>query len=449
VTDTPASRRYFAQRAWLGGPVATEHVLIETDDGTITAVQAGAQRPPDAVALDGLVLPGFANAHSHAFHRALRGHTHRGGGSFWTWRADMYKVAANLTPDTYFELARATYAEMALSGITCVGEFHYLHHRAGGKRYEDANVFGLALVQAAKDAGIRITLLDTCYLAGGIGRALEGPQLRFGDGDAVRWGSRAQALRAQPHARIGAAIHSVRAVPAEQLSTVAGWAREREVPLHFHVSEQRAENEACLAAHGRTPVALLEQKGALGAGSTAVHATHLTSDDITALTGSHTTVCMCPSTERDLADGIGPARALASGGAPLSLGSDSHAVIDIFEEARALELDERLATQTRGHFGAEEILAAATAEGHASLGWPQAGRIAPGAPADLVAVSLGSVALAGHRPETVLESVIFSAGARDVTDVIVDGRHVVSGSRHQLIPDVSTELQRAIEAVSG
>jgi cytosine/adenosine deaminase-related metal-dependent hydrolase len=158
---------------------------------------------------------------------------------------------------------------------------------------------------------------------------------------------------------------------------------------------------------------------------------------------------MCPTTERDLADGIGPARVLASGGAPLSLGSDSHAVIDIFEEARALELDERLATQTRGHFGAEEILAAATTEGHASLGWPEAGRIAPGAPADLVAVSLGSVALAGHRRETLLESVIFCAGARDVTDVIVGGRRIVSGSRHQLVPDVSTELQRAIEAVSG
>ncbi len=455
MSGTPGSRRYFAQRAWLGGPQAAEQVLIETDAGTITGVQAGVQPPSDALALDGLVLPGFANAHSHAFHRALRGHTHRGAGSFWTWRADMYRVAANLTPDTYFELARATYAEMALAGITCVGEFHYLHHRAGGKRYEDANVFGLALVEAAKQAGIRITLLDTCYLAGGIGRALEGVQLRFGDGDAVRWASRAealsraQALNSQPHARIGAAIHSVRAVPAAQLSTVAGWARERNLPLHFHVSEQRAENEACLAAHGRTPVALLEEAGGLGVASTAVHATHLTSGDIDALAGSRTTVCVCPTTERDLADGIGPARQLASEGASLSLGSDSHAVIDIFEEARALELDERLATEARGQFGAAEILAAATADGHASLGWPQAGRIAPGAPADLVAVSLGSVALAGHRPESLLESVIFSAAARDVTDVIVGGRHVVRGTRHQLIPEVTTELQRTIEAVSS
>jgi formiminoglutamate deiminase len=448
VTGALGSGRYFAERAWLGGPEASEHVLIETDSGTITAVLAGAEPPQDACLLRGLVLPGLANAHSHAFHRALRGHTHRGGGSFWTWRADMYKLAAGLTPDTYFELARATYAEMALAGITCVGEFHYLHHRAGGEPYEDPNVFGLALVEAAKQAGIRITLLDTCYLAGGIGEQLEGPQLRFGDGDAERWASRAQALKAQPHARLGAAIHSVRAVPAEQLSTVAGWARERALPLHFHVSEQRAENAACLAAYGRTPVALLEENGALGAASTAVHATHLTSDDIGALAGSHTTVCMCPSTERDLADGIGPARQLASGGASLSLGSDSHAMIDMFEEARALELDERLATEARGHFGVSEILAAATADGHAALGWPEAGRIAPGAPADLVAVSLGSVALAGHRLETLLESLIFSAAARDVSDVIVGGRHVVSDARHQLIPDVSAELQRAIEAVS-
>ena len=445
----PGPRRFFAEWAWLGGHRAAEHVLISTAAGVITGVEPGADRPADAVALDGLVLPGLANAHSHAFHRALRGHTHRGGGSFWTWREDMYRVAAALTPDLYYALARATYAEMALAGITCVGEFHYLHHEAGGVHYRDPNAFGDALLAAAADAGIRITLLDTCYLTGGFGEPLEGPQLRFGDGDAERWAARTAALAGSDAARIGAAIHSVRAVPADQLATVVAWAAQRDAPLHFHVSEQPAENAACRAAHGATPVGLLADHGALSERATAVHATHLSDADVAALGASHTTVCMCPTTERDLADGIGPARRLLSAGAPLSLGSDSHALINPFEEARALELDERLATQVRGHFAAGEILAAATSAGHACLGWTEAGRIAPGAPADLVAVGLGSPALAGTRPGTLLESVIFAAAPTDVRDVIVGGRSVVSAGRHQLVADVAGELTRAIAAVSA
>jgi formiminoglutamate deiminase len=440
---------YFADHAWLGGPMAAERVLIETDAATITAVRAGAERPRDAVHLRGLVLPGLANAHSHAFHRALRGHTHAGG-SFWTWREEMYRVAARLTPDTYYALARATFAEMALAGVTCVGEFHYLHHDPGGRPYADPNAFGAALLAAAAAAGIRITLLDTCYLAGGFDRPLEGPQRRFGDGTAEAWAARVEALSVPgPDARLGAAIHSVRAVPAPQLATVSGWARERGLPLHFHVAEQRAETEACLAAHGCTPVALLEERGALGPGATAVHATHLDPPDLAWLAGTRTTVCMCPTTERDLGDGIGPARELASAGAPLALGSDSHAVIDLFEEARALELDERLARETRGHFDAAEILTAATAAGHACLGWPEAGQLTPGAPADLVAVSLDSVALAGAAHGTLLESVIFAARAADVSDVIVSGRRVVSDGQHQLVGDVAGELRASIAAVRG
>jgi formiminoglutamate deiminase len=315
-----------------------------------------------------------------------------------------------------------------------VGEFHYLHHGPGGTPYDDPNAMGHALIDAAADAGIRITLLDTCYLASGFGTAPEGMQERFSDGDAEAWAERASALRDAPHARIGAAIHSVRAVPADQLGTVADWARERGVPLHAHLSEQRAENEACLAATGRTPAELLDEHGALGAHCCMVHATHLTDADIARLGG--TAVCMCPTTERDLADGIGPARALAS---PLCLGSDSHAVIDLFEEARAVELDERLRSERRGHFSAAELLGAAT--NHASIGWPEAGRIEPGAPADLVAVSLDSVRLAGAHPDTLLESAVFAATAADVRDVIASGRQIVRDGRHTSI-DVPAALQQ-------
>ena len=436
--------RYFADHAWLGGDVAAAGVLIDVDGERIATVQAGMDRPADAAHLRGLTLPGLANTHSHAFHRALRGRTQRAGGSFWTWREDMYALATRLTPDSYHALARATYAEMALAGITCVGEFHYLHHDTGGARYSEVNPFGEALLAAAADAGIRITLLDTCYLAGGIGEPLTGPQLRFGDGDADAWAQRAGALSPGPHARIGAAIHSVRAVPADQLAIVAAWARERDAPLHVHLSEQIAENETCVAAHGITPTQLLDEHGALGPRTCAVHATHLAPADIALLGSSATTICMCPTTERDLADGIGPARALADAGAPLAVGSDSNAVIDLFEEARAVELDERLASGRRGSWTAAALLRSAGGDGHAVLGWPQAGRLEAGAIADLVTVGLDSVRLAGAEPATLLESAVFAATAGDVRDVVVGGRRIVSDARHALIDDVPGALRAAI-----
>jgi formiminoglutamate deiminase len=436
---------YAADYAWLGGDRAEADVLLEVDGDRITAVRPGASPPPGAERLAGLTLPGLANGHSHAFHRALRGRTHRAGGTFWTWREDMYRVAARLTPDTYRDLARAAFAEMALAGTTCVGEFHYLHHGPGGTPYDDPNAMGEALLAAAADAGVRITLLDTCYLTGGFDRPLEGAQLRFGDGDADGWAGRVDALRAG--ARIGAAVHSVRAVPADQLPTVAGWAAGRRAALHAHLSEQPAENDDCRAAHGRTPTELLADAGALGPLTTAVHATHLSSGDIALLGGSRTTVCLCPTTERDLADGIGPARALADAGTPLSVGSDSNAVVDLLEEARAVELDERLATRRRGHWRAADLLRAATADGAACLGWPEAGRLAPGALADWVTVGLDSVRLAGARQETLLESVLFAATAADVRDVVVGSRRIVAGGRHLLVDDVPRALDEAIGAV--
>ena len=439
--------RYFTDYAWLGGDQVSDRVLIEVDDGRITTVQTGVMRPADATHLAGVTLPGLANTHCHAFHRALRGRTHRGGGTFWTWREDMYAVAARLDPDSYHALARAVYAEMALAGITCVGEFHYLHHGPDGARYADPNAMGAALLAAAADAGIRITLLDTCYLAGGFDAALRGTQLRFGDTDAAAWADRADQLPVLPHAGIGAAIHSVRAVPADQLGTVVDWAQKRGAPLHFHLSEQRAENQACLAAHGRTPTELLADHGALGPQSSAVHATHLSDRDIAALGESATYVCVTPTTERDLADGIGPAYALTSAGVPLTLGSDSNAVIDLFEEARAVELDERLRTERRGHWTAADLMRAATSDGHASLGWPDAGRLEVGGLADFVTVSLDSVRLAGAQEATLLESIVFAATAADVRDVVAGGRRVVAEGEHTQVDDVAAALHDAIMAL--
>jgi len=423
--------RYHAEYAWLGGSDAARDVLIDVRDGRIEAVTPGV--PAEGTRLPGLTLPGLANAHSHAFHRALRGRTHTGAGTFWTWRERMYEVASQLDPDSYHRLARAVYGEMALAGITCVGEFHYLHHGPGGTRYADPNAMGHALIAAARDAGIRITLLDTLYLSSTVdGSPLHGVQRRFGDESIDDWASRIDGLRREDHAVVGFAAHSVRAVPAPALAVLD----PGKGPFHVHLSEQRAENEACQARYGCSPTEFLDRSGLLGPNTTVVHATHLTEADVTRL--RDTAVCFCPTTERDLADGIGPARALTEAGARLCLGSDSHAVIDLFEEARAVELDERLRTERRGHFTPAELLAAATA--HEPLGWTDAGRLAPGYRADLVTVALDSVRTVGAEP---LSAAVFAAGAADVRTVVVDGRPVVVDGRHQTL-DVARELRESI-----
>ncbi|MFI6810877.1 formimidoylglutamate deiminase [Nonomuraea sp. NPDC050328] len=435
---------YWCEYAWLPEGL-TRSVLVEVDGERIARVTQG--EPGTATRLAGLTLPGLANAHSHAFHRALRGATQRGKGDFWTWRDQMYEVAAKLDPESYLRLATAVYAEMALAGVTCVGEFHYLHHGPGGVPYDEPNEMGLALVEAARAAGLRITLLDTCYLTGGVGTALAGAQVRFGDGNAERWAVRAEGLAAALRGRsgvvAGAAIHSVRAVPPEQMPTVAEFSHHHAAPLHMHVSEQRAENDACVERYAATPVQLLHEHGALGPRSTAVHATHLTEVDVQLLGQSRTYVCMCPTTERDLADGIGPARTLFEHGSPITLGSDSHAVIDLFEEARAVELNERLATERRGHWPAADLLAAATSAGHASLGFPDAGLLVAGAWADLVSVRLDSVRTAGA---TGAEAAVFAAGAADVHSVVSSGRRIVTDGRH-VLGEVGTLLTDSIAAL--
>ncbi len=429
------------------GPARDVRLTVEA--GRFTSVETGVAAVPGDHRLPGVVLPGLANAHSHAFHRALRGRTHGDGGTFWTWRQAMYAVSARLDPGRYLALARAAYAEMALAGVTAVGEFHYLHHGPGGSRYMDPNRMGHALVQAAADAGVRLTLLDTYYLAGGLGpdghTPLEGPQLRFGDGDAETWALRVEDLRdhldgGPAHVRVGGALHSVRAVPRGQLATVARAVRARApggAPLHVHLSEQPAENTACLAAHGLTPTGLLEAEGVLGPDLSAVHATHLTDADVGLLGGHGAWACFCPTTERDLADGIGPAVALREAGARLSLGSDQHAVVDLIEEARALEMHERLASLRRGRLAPADLLRAATA--HESIGWPDAGRLEVGARADLVAVRDDTVRTAGADPAQVL----LAATAADVDTVVVDGSLVVDAGQHRL-GDVGRLLHEAI-----
>ena len=402
---------WHAEHAWVGH--AASDVLIEVEDGRIKSVTEDVPAPPGAVELSGFTFPGLANVHSHAFQESLRGRTEAGGGDFWEWRRMMFDAAQGWDRETYTDYARSVFREMLHAGITAVGEFHYLH-RFG-------NELGEALIDAARAEGIRITLLDACYLRGGLdGRPLEGVQRSFSDGDADRWVARVDELQQGDGVRIGAAIHSVRAVDPASMRIVAAWARRRSAPLHIHLAEQPVEVEECVAFEGCTPAELLEREGILGPDLTAIHAIHVSESDV-GLIGSHRVrICASPTTERDLGDRVGPLRSLTEAGSPLCLGSDSNSVIDILEEARAAELDQRRATGKRVILQPEALLDAATAGGMRSLGW-DAGELKAGMLADFATVTPPRTDWRGLG----LGYLIFCCSARDVKHVVVGGRTVV------------------------
>jgi formiminoglutamate deiminase len=432
------TRAIWCEYAWLGGSEPQPSVLVQIDDGRFTGVSVH-MPPGDAERRPGLTFPGFANGHSHAFHRALRGRTQDGTGDFWSWRTQMYRLAGRLDPAAYFRLARATFSEMVLAGYTTVGEFHYLHHGPAGRRYADPNEMGHTVIAAARDAGIRLTLLDTCYLHGGFGRPLDVVQRRFGDDSVASWAARVSEIQTTEGALIGAAVHSVRACTPDEIAEVVAASEGR--PLHAHVSEQPAENEGSQAAFGRTPTRVFADAGALDRPFTAVHGTHLTDSDRSLLGDARATVCVCPSTERDLADGIGEVPALIEAGSRISIGSDSNAVIDGFDETRSLELNERLRTGRRGHVTIGQMMGALT--DHVSLGWDDAGRIAEGCRADLVTLDLGSVRLAGSSVTTMLSTALLAAHPADITTVTIDGVDRVTEHRYQA-GDVGREFAELI-----
>lgn len=432
-----------ADRAVVGGQ-EVDGLLIEVgSNGRIDRLLMGAA-PDRAEVRLGTVLAGSGNAHSHAFHRALRGRTHDQGGDFWRWREQMYAVADRLSPDSYERLAEAVFAEMLVTGWTSVAEFHYVHHRPDGTPYEDPNAFGSALARAAASVGIRLTLLDTLYLTSAPGKPLLPEQNRFGDGTAAAWLDRWERLQEAHESNeatvVGAAIHSVRAVSPEDIALVS----ERlpaEAPLHVHVSEQPAENEQSLAAYGRTPTGVLADAGALTPRTWLVHATHLSDDDMALIAGSGAGVVMCPTTEADLGDGIGPARELAGAGVRIALGSDQNAVIDPWLEVRGLEAGERLRSRQRGRFSPADLESARAGAGYAASGLPGGLRI--GACADLVEIDPGSVRTAGAA----LDQLALVATATDVTRVLVGGRVVAEDGRLADGRDPATLLTEALKEI--
>lgn len=433
-----------------GGSTAAAGVRLEVENGRIFRIATGVQPEPGDQVLNGVVFPAAANAHSHAFHRILRGRTHDGRGDFWVWREQMYRSAAELTPEKYEKLATAVFTEMVVSGFSSVAEFHYVHHQPEGTPYAEPHAMELALARAAVAAGIRLTLLDTLYLAGGIGTPLSPEQTRFGDADAQAWLDRLASLRVEvartfplDMVSVGAALHSVRGVPEEALKTVAAHLPD-DIPLHIHLSEQPAENEACLQAYGVTPAGLLARHGLLSAQLSAVHATHLAPEDVQLLGDAGATVVMCPSTEADLADGIGPARALSDAGAIIALGTDQHAVIDPWVEMRTLEHGERLGSGQRGRFSPQELLRAATVGAAASMGTPIASALEAGAVCDLMAVAPDSVRTAGSMPQ----QFAFSATASDVTAVVIAGELVASNGVHVRLGAPGRLLMEALKEFS-
>ena len=442
---TRLARAVWCERAVRDGRLETGVRLSVDSGGIVAAVDTGADARPGDLVLNGVVFPAASNAHSHAFHRALRGRTHRGReDSFWTWRRQMYRAAGALTPELYEELATAVFAEMVTAGYTSVAEFHYVHHRPDGTPYP-RHAMETALGHAAQTAGIRLTLLDTCYLAGGFNAPLSPEQARFSDGTAEAWLGRFKDLRQAFEAEfdpayvsVGAALHSVRAVPEDALRAIAT-GLDPELPLHIHVSEQPAENRDCLAATGLSPVQLLHRHGLVSPRLAAVHATHLTPEDVVLLGDAGASVVMCPSTEADLADGIGPAAELAAAGARIALGSDQHAVIDPWLEMRSLEHGERLASGTRGRF-TPAALHAALSDGGAGAQGRRTPGFSPGQACDLMAVDPDTARTAGSSPA----QLALAATAQDVTAVVVGGTPVADRGRHLRLGDPGRLLAAAI-----
>ena len=389
------------------------------------------------------LLPGFVNAHSHSFQRLIRGKSESramSGRDFWSWRGTIYHAAARLDAQDVFDVARMAFLEMLLSGTTTVGEFHYLHNAPGGRPYEDPNLLAKQVIAAAQSVGIRIVLLRSAYLRSGYELPPDPGQIRFYE-TGQQFIDNMEALTTATTVQIGVAPHSLRAVPLGPLKEIAAWTRERALPLHMHVAEQLGENEACLREYGLSPVALLSREGLLGRDFTAVHAIHITADEIMQLGRAGATVCSCPTTERNLGDGVLAADDVMRQGIPVALGSDSQAQIDPLEDARQLEYHLRLQRQQRAILDqigqqtlASRLFDCATIQGARAL-------LVPSDSADFFTVDLDDVSIAGHSAKDLLPLAVFSLNRSAIRDVVVNGRWVVRDGQHPLQEEIVSRFK--------
>jgi formimidoylglutamate deiminase len=412
------------------------------DAGKIIGVVDG-NETPNATRLAGrAMLPGLVNAHSHAFQRIIRGRTEyrseNATDSFWTWRERMYEAATKLTPEEIYTISRMAFLEMATSGITAVGEFHYLHHAPDGSRYSNPNLLAHEVIRAANDVGIRIALLRVAYARAGFNTEPNPRQIRFIEDSPETYLKNLDQLLATIDTKdgmawAGAAPHSVRAVPLDYLKNIVTFANERRLPVHMHVAEQPAEVAACIQEYGRSPVALLDTEGLLSDRFTAVHAIHVTPKAIAALAKSGAGVCACPTTERNLGDGVVPADLYFNANVPVSLGTDSQVQIDLLEDARELEYHLRLQKTERNVLAPENttgssalaasLFACATTNGAKAIGF-NGGKLEPGAPADFFTVDLNDFSIAGATPDDLLANIVFSLSRTAIRDVVVNGKQL-------------------------
>jgi formimidoylglutamate deiminase len=428
--------------AWLPDLIYTggkfeSGLAVVVEGGFITGISRdveGAQRLPGRA-----ILPGLVNAHSHTFQRVIRGRTeHRTAASrdsFWTWRESMYHAANAMSPEDIYRAARMAFLEMLLSGVTMVGEFHYVH--------QDLDV-ARAILRAGRELGLGVTLLRTAYVRAGWKKDPDPGQKRFLTPDADRFIADTEQMIAEG-ARVGVAPHSVRAVPLEYLRQVSDYARRRGLPLHMHVSEQPAEIEACLGEYGSRPIELLHENGVLDERFTGVHAIHITDEEARFLGKS--SVCACPTTERNLGDGAVPADKLYEAGTRICFGSDSNVQIGLLEDARELEYHLRLkrvertvlAPDTSREGLAGRLFAGATEMGARSL-LTDGGSLEVGKAADFFTVDLNDCSIAGADEGSLLSNIVFSMERTAVRDVIVAGEMVVRDGRHRLQEEILREF---------
>ena len=434
-------------KAWLpdlvyvDGRFESGRTIVCDDAGKI--VRVASEEVPDAVRLQGrALLPGMVNAHSHAFQRVIRGRTeHRSQhttDSFWTWREEMYAAANRLEAEDIYNVSRMAFLEMALTGITAAGEFHYIHHQRDGSPYSDPNLLEREVIRAARDVGIRIALLRVAYARAGYQTEANPLQVRFIEDSDVYLQRLEQLLNvpelSEGMAWVGVAPHSVRAVPLDYLKPIVAFANERELPVHMHVAEQPAEVSACIEEYGRSPVALLETEGLLSKRFTAVHAIHVTPKAIASLARAGAFVCACPTTERNLGDGVVPVDAYFDAGVRIALGSDSQIQIDLLEDARELEYHLRLQKMQRNVLApdlARKLFDCATINGAVSIGLHGGGKIEAGSPADFFTVDLDDLSIAGATPDSLLTNIVFSLSRTAVRDVVVGGKQIISHGLHR------------------
>lgn len=423
---------------YLDGAFESGVAIFACPDGRITRLS---RDPAGAIRLAGrAMLPGLVNVHSHAFQRVIRGRTEtrtHDRDTFWTWRVAMYHAANQISPDAMVPVARMAFLEMALSGITTVGEFHYVHHDSNGAPYANRNELALAVLRAAGDVGIRIVLLRAAYVRAGFGKPADPGQARFITPRVEDFIADTEALRKS--AAVAVAPHSVRAVPLDYLREVARYAKANALPLHMHVSEQPAEVEASIAEYGRRPVELLHDEGLLDDRFTAIHAIHITDEEARFL--GRSTVCACPTSERNLGDGAVPADRLFDAGARICFGSDSNIQIDLLEDARLLEYDLRMNQLERAILpgGARQLFESATESGAQSLGAP-GGKFEIGRAADFFTVDLDDPSIAGSPRDTLIDNIVFSLERTAVRDVAVNGKLIVRDGGHPLAEKITREF---------